>query len=72
MGKRPTGMIMMFQKGLRHDHTVSLSGKKEDVSYYMSVGYTNNEGVIMGDQFKTFRTRINLEGQSCKISDCWC
>lgn len=58
---------MMFQKGLRHDHTVSLSGKKDEVSYYMSFGYTDNEGVIVGDRFKTFRTRINLEGKVARF-----
>ena len=53
----------MFQKGIRHDHTVSLSGKKDEVSYYMSLGYTDNEGVIVGDKFKTLRARLNLEGK---------
>ncbi len=57
---------MMFHKGFRQDHTISLSGKKNDVSYYMSVGYTNNEGVIVGDEFKTIRTRLNLEGKISK------
>jgi TonB-linked SusC/RagA family outer membrane protein len=54
---------LMFQRGLRQDHTLSLSGKKEEVSYYMSLGYTDNEGIIVGDRFKTFRTRLNLEGR---------
>ncbi len=39
----------MFQKGFRQDHTVSISGKKEDISYYLSVGYNKNAGVIVGD-----------------------
>jgi len=58
---------MMFQRGIRQDHTVSLSGKKDEVSYYMSVGYTDNEGVIVGDRFKTLRTRVNLEGRIAKF-----
>ncbi|RZK45889.1 MAG: SusC/RagA family TonB-linked outer membrane protein, partial [Pedobacter sp.] len=58
---------LMFQKGFRQDHTVSVSGKKEEVSYYMSVGYTDNEGVIIGDRFKTLRARINLEGRIAKF-----
>lgn len=39
---------MMFQKGLRQDHTISVSGKKEDISYYFSGGYTDNKGIIKG------------------------
>ena len=57
----------MFQTGLRHDYTVSLSGKKDEVSYYMSLGYMNNEGVIVGDEFKTIRGRLNLEGRVAKF-----
>ena len=66
-GKTTDWYDMMFQKGMRQDHTVSLSGKKDEVSYYMSLGYTENEGIIVGDRFKTFRTRINLEGRVAKF-----
>ncbi|MCW3108992.1 MAG: TonB-dependent receptor [Segetibacter sp.] len=67
IGKTTNWYDMMFQTGLRNDHTVSLSGKKEDVSYYMSVNTTNNEGYIVGDKFSTFRTRINLEAKAAKF-----
>ena len=58
---------MMFQKGLRQDHTISISNRNDQVSYYMSANYTNNQGVILGDNFKTFRTRINLEAKAAKF-----
>jgi TonB-dependent starch-binding outer membrane protein SusC len=54
---------MVFQEGLRQDHNISLSGRKEDVTYYMSLGYNNNEGVVVGDQFSTIRGRINLDAK---------
>lgn len=66
-GKTTNWYDMMFQTGLRNDHTVSISGKKEDVSYYMSVNYTNNEGFIVGDKFSTIRTRLNLEAKAAKF-----
>ena len=66
-GKTTNWYDMMFHTGLRNDHTVSLSGKKEDVSYYMSVNYTNNQGYIVGDKFSTFRTRLNLEAKAAKF-----
>ncbi len=66
-GKTTNWYNMMFQKGMRHDHTVSISGKKEDVSYYMSLNYNNNQGIIRGDKFSTFRTRINLEAKAAKF-----
>ena len=66
-GKTINWYDMMFQKGIRSDHTVSISSRKEDVSYYMSLNYTNNEGVIVGDKFSTFRTRINLEAKAASF-----
>lgn len=66
-GKTVNWYDMMFQRGLRHDHTVSISGRKEDFNYYMSAGYTNNEGVIVGDKYSVVRTRLNLEARAAKF-----
>ena len=60
---------MVFQNGLRQDYNLSLSGKKDDVTYYWSVGYQNNNGIIVDDKFKTIRTRINLDGKVTKWLD---
>ncbi len=65
-GKTTNWYDMMFQRGFRQDHTVSIGAKKEDFSYYWSLGYTDNEGVVKGDRFKTFRTRVNIEGRIAK------
>ena len=46
---------------LQHDHTVSIAQRKEDFNYYFSLGYLTNEGLTVGDKYKTFRTRVNLE-----------
>lgn len=67
IGKTTNWYDMMFQTGMRNDHTVSISGKKEDVSYYLSMNYTNNEGYIVGDKFSTFRTRVNVEARAAKF-----
>lgn len=67
IGKTTNWYDMMFHTGLRNDQTLSISGKKEDVSYYMSANYTRNEGYIVGDKFTTFRTRMNLEAKAAKF-----
>lgn len=67
VGKTTDWYSRMFQTGLRNDQTISISGKKEDVSYYMSANYTRNEGFIVGDKFTTFRTRMNLEAKAAKF-----
>lgn len=57
---------MVFQNGIRQDHNLSLSGKKDEVTYYWSLGYNSNEGIVVGDKFATLRSRINLEA---KVTD---
>lgn len=52
---------MVFQKGFRQDHNISLSGKNEAITYYFSMGYNNNDGIIVGDGFQSVRSRINLD-----------
>jgi len=66
-GKTTDWYNQMFQKGFRQDYTVSIGNRNDKVSYYMSMNYTNNEGIILGDKFKTFRTRINLEAVAAKF-----
>ena len=57
----------VFQNGLRQDHTISVSGRKDELSYYWSVGYMNNEGIVVGDKYNTLRSRLNLEAKVTKF-----
>ena len=66
-GKETDWYKQMFHKGLRQDHTVSIGNRNDKVSYYLSMNYTNNDGVILGDKFKTFRLRTNLEAKAAKF-----
>ncbi len=56
----------IIQTGIRSDLNLSLSGGTEGLKYYWSVGHTKNEGIVVGDEFETIRTRLNVEG---KIND---
>lgn len=53
----------IFQTGFRNDHTLSLSGTKNEIKYYWSIGRTDNEGIIQGDRFTTLRSRLNIESK---------
>lgn len=52
---------LVYQTGLRQDYNASVSGKSSNTNYYMSLGYTNNEGFQVGDQFRAVRARVNLD-----------
>jgi len=50
-----------WQNGLTQDYNLSLSGSSDAVSYYWSLGYTDNEGIRYNEEFSTIRSRINLD-----------
>ena len=58
---------VIFHNGLRQDYNVSLSGKRNEFTYYWSVGYMDNEALTIGEKFSTIRSRVNLEGQVAKF-----
>ncbi len=51
----------MIVNALRQDYTLSISGGTDRLSYYYSLGYLNNEGIIRGDAFATVRSRLNVD-----------
>jgi TonB-linked SusC/RagA family outer membrane protein len=53
----------VFHLGLQQDYQASISNKTDDGSYYWSIGYSDREGIIVGNRFSTFRTRLNLESK---------
>src|SRR5436190_16944914 len=58
--------LIYNDNALQHDHTLSIAQRKEDYSYYFSLGYLTNEGLTVGDDYKTFRTRVNLEAKAAE------
>jgi len=57
----------IFQNGPRQDYNISLSGKKEDFSYYWSLGYMDNKSLAIGDEFSTVRSRVSIEGKPAQF-----
>jgi len=65
-GKSTNWKNMVFRTGLEQDYNVSLSGKTEKLTYYWSLGYTDNEGVIVNDDYSIYRSRLRFEA---KVTD---
>lgn len=66
-GKTTDWNNMVFQNALRQDYNASISGKGKGINYYWSMGYTDNEGLVVNDEFKSFRTRLNLDAKITKF-----
>jgi TonB-linked SusC/RagA family outer membrane protein len=47
-------------------HSLSVSGRNESTSYFLSFGYTQQENVVINDNYKRYNFRINLD---TKITD---
>lgn len=53
----------VFRKGVIQQYDLSIGGGSENVSYYWSIGYNDNEGIRVGDQFSSIRSRLNIDFQ---------
>lgn len=56
----------VFRNGIRQEYDLSVSGATDKASYYWSMGYLNNEGILVGDQYTAIRSRLNTD---FKITD---
>lgn len=52
--------------GLRQNYNVNISGGIGKTKYYWSLGYTDNQGYLKGDEYKTIRSRMNAD---TKVTD---
>ncbi|MEX1121176.1 MAG: SusC/RagA family TonB-linked outer membrane protein, partial [Balneolales bacterium] len=50
----------VMQTAPRQSYDLSISGGTDQISYYWSLGYDDNQGIIAGDQYSTIRSRLNV------------
>lgn len=65
-GKSTNWMDLVTQSGYSQQYNLSLRGASDKVSYYISTGFSDTKGIVVGDNFKRINFRINLEA---KITD---
>ncbi len=49
-----------FRVGFNQDYNASVSGASDKVNYYLSIGYLNNEGVQLGDDYEAVRSNMKI------------
>lgn len=60
-GKATDWLDLATQQGARTQHTLSIRGGTEDLSYYVSATYLNVKGVAVNDNFDRLSTRVNMD-----------
>lgn len=63
LGKGTNWQDAIFQTALQHQHQISASGGTEKIQYYVSAGYMDQEGTIIGSNFDRLSIRTNLDAQ---------
>ena len=53
----------VFRTALQHQHQIGAQGGTEKMKYYVSAGYMNQEGTIIGSEFSRFSLRANIDAE---------
>lgn len=53
----------IFQTAFQHQHQISAQGGTDKIQYYVSAGYMNQDGTIIGSNFNRLSVRTNLDAQ---------
>lgn len=50
----------LFRSAAMYNHQISFSGEKEGTSYYTSLNYFNQEGIVLNSDFNRMSMRLNV------------
>lgn len=53
----------IFRRASQHSHTISISGANQKTDYYVSGGYFDQEGTIIGSDYNRFSTHTSVNSQ---------
>ena len=51
----------VYRTAFSHNHNLSFAGGSDNTTYYLSIGYTKQEGMIQKNTFERKSARLNLE-----------
>ena len=63
LGEGTNWQDAIFRQGFTMDHQLGISGGKDNTNYYFSAGYFDQDGILIGSDFKRYSTRFNLDSQ---------
>jgi len=51
----------VYRTGFQHNHAINISGATPTTTYFLSIGYTNQQGMIINNDYSRKNARLNLE-----------
>ncbi len=68
LGKGTNWQDAIFRTALQHQHQISAQGGTDNVQYYVSGSWMDQQGTIIGSEFERFSVRANLDA---KLKNWW-
>lgn len=63
LGKGTNWQDAIFQTAFQQQHQIAAQGGTDKIQYYVSAGYMNQDGTIIGSKFNRLSVRVNLDAQ---------
>jgi TonB-linked SusC/RagA family outer membrane protein len=63
LGRGTDWQDAIFKNGAVSNHQLSFSGGKDNLNYYFSLNTFNQDGILVGSNFKRYSSRFNLDNQ---------
>ncbi|MFC4477107.1 SusC/RagA family TonB-linked outer membrane protein [Flavobacterium chungangensis] len=63
LGKGTNWQDEIYKTAIMNNHQISFSGAKDGTNYYISGGYTNQEGIVIGSGFKRYSFKTNVDSK---------
>ena len=63
LGKGTNWQDAVLQTAIMHNHSLTAEGGTDKVTYYVSGNFMNQEGTVIGSEFKRYSLRTNLTAQ---------
>ena len=52
---------LIYQTGFQQNHAITISGATKSTSYFLSVGYTDQEGMVKNNTYNRKNARLNID-----------
>lgn len=56
----------VFRTGFQHSHNISISGGTDQTLYYLSAGYSNQEGIVVNNSFSRYTFNASVDQKLVK------
>lgn len=57
----------VYRQGFSHSNSVNVSGGNDGTSYYLSAGYTSQQGILVNNDFKRANVLLNVDSRVNKV-----